>query len=52
MNYNPFIIPFTTGAIILFAIIIYKLIPWSLKLPKNKGFICVKTFSLLKVLKL
>ncbi|HOK38944.1 MAG: (Fe-S)-binding protein [Bacteroidales bacterium] len=54
MNYNPFIIPFTTGAIILFAIIIYKFIAWYRKLDKKQRFYLRKnilTFKSIEAIK-
>ena len=51
MNFNPFILPFSIGAIFLFAYVIYKFVVWVRNLDRkqryfvNKNIFSVKTIS-------
>ena len=51
MSYDPFVIPFCAGAIILFIILIYKYTYWIVTLSKADSFKLLKGFSVLTFLK-
>lgn len=44
MNFHPFIIPFSAGAIILFAILIYKFVKWIHKLDRKQMYFVKRNF--------
>lgn len=50
MNYHPFVIPFTIGAVILFATIIYKFYSWIKSLDKKQKFFIKKNIFTYKTI--
>ncbi|MDD4149357.1 MAG: (Fe-S)-binding protein [Bacteroidales bacterium] len=50
MNFHPFILPFSLGAIVLFAIIIYKYVSWIKKLDRKQKYFVNKNMFTFKTI--
>ncbi len=51
MSFHPFVIPFTAGAAILFAVIVYKVYKWTTSLDRKQKFIVKQNIFTIKTIR-